>query len=885
MGGQVMPDLDYGGDVEAGTQKDEEGKPEKPDFSQVGQDCAFDFTPQPMYTETDVWVPEEFDDDPSNARDVSPLSESARSALMDLDMIFDQSDVAPRRIEIMQDWKAEHYDRGYQFLLWHRSQGWTMPGGGTGYGAGEQKQTAQLYHTNVYGEKKEIIVAALAREVPRVEFFPANPKHPPDQSMADIADDLKDIWAKNNNLQKLLQDAAGEFWNGGRTLFWTRYELNGDLYGYDDPDEPTVPETEANPPQEPIGDEGSTEYEEENESPVDSKAKRKPRGRAITTCIGKLGQKVPIYVDCQGHMGGVTIYEDKDVAIARSQFPWMRDKIKGGGDGTGETDLARIARENVRQAVSGQYVTGDSINRHTVVKHTYLRRSMFYDENVKDDVREELLDKFPDGVLLVKAGTEFCFARNECMDDHLEIGHPFPGKGQNRRSLGESLLPIQDYINEMVMLTLDFAKRTVPKKWMDHQAFAVDTIKSQNNIPGSIGPFERQPGVAVDQLIFIEPTPTPQPYLVTWVQWLITNLSEQISGALPSLFGAPITGQVGSEGVAIQRDQALQRVGCPWNSLQAMFASAARQAAMLTARCANKDIEDVIPGRGTISIKLNDMKGSVLCFPESNPEFPESWAQKEQRVTPIVDMALKSPDAAMSQMILDPTNLKEIRSILRLKGFNIKGSESVEMQEAELEILLRSTPQPNPKKIKMEQLLKKATEGMAQHVLNQQNGTITPEEQQQMQKAPAMMTMLEQQIQALPDMISTVPVRDDGSQNNSIHADICWKWMNSPDGRKFANGNEKQKQAFANVHLHWMEETAAAKKNAPKPPQPPPKVSFNVPADKMPPQEQAAIMTAGGIPSNPTDFEQHDEVDANREIQKKIVPDAQWAAEAPGAQK
>lgn len=878
----------HSSEVSADSQEGEAKAAPKFDPSEIGQYGPFDWTPEPLYLndpDNPVITFDEFEDDPSNPRDLTPLSEAGRNALLEMDTHFSQMDIAPRRIEVEQAWKSYHYRRGYQFLLRHRNGGWTMPGVSTGMSASAQKQIATLYHTNIYGEKGEIIISALAREVPKVEFFPANPKHPPDQQMADVADDLKDIWAKNNNLQALLQDTASEFWDADRAMHWTTFELNGEEYGYEDPDEPTVPENEQTPPEQPVGDEASTQYEEANKSPVNASAKRRPRGRAVTRCLGKLDAKVPIYVDCQGQMGMVSLRFDDDTAQTKARFSWMRDKIQGGGDGTGETELDRIARENVRQAVPGQYVTGDSLNRHTVRKHTYIRRSMFFDDCVPQQVRDELLSKFPDGVVLVKAGTEFAFARNECMDNHITIGHPFPGKGQNRRSLGESLLPIQDYVNELIMLTLDFAKRTIPKKWMDNQAFNVEALKTGKNIPGEIGPFERQPGVPVDQLIFIEPTPTPQPYLVTFVQWLITSLSEQISGALPSLFGAPITGQVGSEGVAIQRDQALQRVGCPWNSLQAMFASDARQAAMLTARCANKDIDDVIPGRGNISIKLNNMKGAVLCFPESNPNLPESWAQKETRVTALVDMALKSPDSTTGQMILSPMNTKELKSSLRLKGLVIKGESSVEKQEAELEVLLRSGPQPNPQKVKMKQLLQASTQGMAELVLKTQQQTITPEEQQQIQQAGPMLDQLEKQLQSLPDTISTVLVRDDGSQDNSTEADVCWEWMNGPDGRKFANGNEDQKNAFANVHLHWTEEIAAAKKIAQEnaPPPAPPKVSFNVPADKMPAPEAAAIVTAGGIPANPADFQQKETTDANREIAKKVVPDGIWANEAPGA--
>jgi hypothetical protein len=467
------------------------------------------------------------------------------------------------------------------------------------------------------------------------------------------------------------------------------------------------------------------------------------------------------------------------------------------------------------------------------------------------------------------------------MDDHCGIGHPFPGKGQNRRALGDSLLPIQDYANELISLALDFAKRTIAKKWMDSEAFSVEALKKQNNVPGSIGPFQRVPGVAVDQLIFIEPTPTPQPWLITFVQWVVTSLAEQISGALPSLFGAQISGQVGSEGVATQRDQAMQRQGCPWNSIQSMFASAARQAAMLMARCTTKDIDETVPGKGRVKINVNSLKGNVLCYAEQNPEFPESWSQKESRIMSVVDKALASPDSQFSKLVLDPKNLKAIRSAIRLNDFTIKGSASVEKQEAEFEVLLRSGPQPNPAKAKIQQAIEQAQDGIKQHIAEslQTRQVPPPDVQQQVQQAPQMISMLQQQMQQMPDELSTVNVRGDGSEDDDVEAGICFDWMNSADGRKFENGSPEQKAAFANVHLHWKEHTDAAKKlaAAAAPPPPPPKVSFSAAVDKLPAPEAAAAVSAGGIPANPGDFQQHRVTEANTDISKKVIPDSIWA--------
>ena len=116
------------------------------------------------------------------------------------------------------------------------------------------------------------------------------------------------------------------------------------------------------------------------------------------------------------------------------------------------------------------------------------------------------------------------------------------------------------------------SRRTVPKKWMNAEAFDMDAIKNEPNVPGSIGPFQPQPGLTVEsQYIMVEPTPTHQPALPDFIKWFITTLSEEISGALPSLFGNA-TGEKTVGNAVIQRDQALQRVGCPWNSIQDMFA-------------------------------------------------------------------------------------------------------------------------------------------------------------------------------------------------------------------------------------------------------------------------------------------------------------------------
>jgi hypothetical protein len=75
----------------------------------------------------------------------------------------------------------------------------------------------------------------------------------------------------------------------------------------------------------------------------------------------------------------------------------------------------------------------------------------------------------------------------------------------------------------------DYFKRTVPKKWMNAEAFDMEAIKNEPNVPGSMGPFQVQPGLTtMDQYIFVEPTPQPQPSMFEAIKYFMEQVSEEI---------------------------------------------------------------------------------------------------------------------------------------------------------------------------------------------------------------------------------------------------------------------------------------------------------------------------------------------------------------------
>ena len=823
------------------------------------------------------------------------LTDEEKAAVKKLIRECAKRDTAARRMEVEQAWEARLFKRGYQYLLPRRGGGWYLPSPTTGFGAGKQIQQAALYETNIYGAHCDIITSALVRDIPECRFEPFNPTYDPDITAADGAEDFKEIFARNNDLRALHTQAADYMCTDGRVLFYTRMVLDGQRFGYEDPadDEPVVPEDETSgAPESANVEEGQEEAQELNDSPLDGEEsgeesavtpqapKRKPRARETTDVFGKLEHKVPIQTQTIAEMDFVQAFKDVFVGVAKGMFPWVADKIKPGGQGTSETELDRIARVNCALALPGTYVTGDSFNRDCTVQWNWLRPAAFMEISNDEGLRDSIMKKCPDGMLAVYAGDTFCYARNESMDDHLHVLQCFPGSGQNRIALMSKVLSVQKRLNNFLDLLTDYFIACVPMKWLPEPIINVSAIQDQGNTPGGCRPYQLTPGVELKNAIVVEDSPQPNPMLWTVILAFFNDFPEMLSGALPSLFGAESnTDTVG--GISIQRDQALGRLSSPWGALQTAAATYFRQAVQCAAACREKlgqtELAQSINGK-TVSVNASALKGKVLCFPEVDSNFPETWTQRSSRFQQLMTEAGTNP--VVGKLLSLPKNMKVAKDAVGLNELDIPEAASVDKQLGEFEILLKTGPQPNPKiEQAKQQLLQHAKEAEAEG----------PEAMQQYEQ---LLPQAQAAVSALAPEISTIPVMQDASEDHQTEAQVCMDWLISPEGRKYKRGTEEERAAWANVHLHWQEHDAMAQKLAPPPPQKPPSESMSVAVDKMPPNVAAQILNQKfGINADQKDFEEQDATETEQTITEKaadfghgvIPPAAKPAAAISGA--
>jgi hypothetical protein len=742
------------------------------------------------------------------------LDDDEKRVLRELVILKCRTDVASRRFEVEQRWEERLFERGYQHLLPRRGGGWSLPGEKSVWGPLASADSAALYSTNIIGRDRDILCAAIAREVPTVEFFPKKAEDPASIRAADAANDYKYIYQKNSGLRELLMEAADLYLSDERVLFYTRHVKDAEAFGFEE--------------------DGKT-----------------PRGAEITSLFGVLEHKLPMQTQHQREMDAIQVFTELDIASARAKYPWKADKIRPGTPGIGEIELDMIARVNTRLALLGSYVTGDALQRDVTEQMAWLRPAAFFDDTVTKEMREGLLKKFPKGCLAVYCGQEFCYARNESMDDHLHVSHALPGKGQNRRGPQSSELPIQKRLNAWIDLMDAFFRRTVPRRHYNADVFDIEALQAQDNVPGKSSPFQPPPNTDVNQLVFVEPTPTHQPTMPDFIQSFFGEVPASLSGAADSLFSATAEDEPGPTPVGtirIRRDQALARAGLTWNAAKVAFAESTRQAAIAAAECREGTMSEYIPEKKSfVTVTANDLKGDVLCYPEYDAAFPESCTEREARFMKAIDGAALNP--FYQALIKIPKNLRVMADNVRMSEMSVPGEASVKKQLMELEQLTQTGPIPNPQRLEVEQ-----------HTAEMEaSGQLVPLE-------------VAKQIEGIPPLVSSIPVANDASEDHGVEAMTCFEWMNDEEGQKFKNGDAQQQEAFQNVYLHWKAHTDTQAKLSQQAPPMPPRLTIGMKDLPASGKSQAAAKTGLMIP--PGEFEKKDQIEMQRKIHEKVVPKA-----------
>lgn len=718
------------------------------------------------------------------------------SALKELLRTISRKEEAARREEIVRVWEAELFYRGYQHLLPRRAGGWEFAGQGTGYGKGEQN-VRSMFETNFYLSFGLSVISSLTRDTPKVRFAPVCPTDDADITAASSADKLKDIIIRDNNMLGLMADMATYLYTDGRAHFYTRYQKDGQRFGFKPQVEGLTPEEESAVPAE-------DSEEQEQEGSV-----REPRGREVITVHGALEVKVPIKANSISECEYLIHSREVDLAVAKGKYPDKADDIRVTRGGPAGDDIDRLARINVALGVDDNFITSDSEATDVTLQDAWLRPAALLE--IKDEqVRAELVEMSEQtGIHLIWAGECFIEAKVCAIEDHWNMIFATPGRyGAHRPALGTSYIPAQKVVNNWLELANDYLINGIPMKYMDADTFDVEHIKDQNNTPGGIRPIIATPGVSMEQLCWVEPTlQFPQELLAMIESFGEGTTGQLLTGVYPALAGGDTGSNDTGVGMEMQRDNALGRIGLPWRNIKEGIATTMQQAVQNLANNHDEDIKVSGSKKGDdpIIVELQDLKGKYLCFPETDENFPQSPTEKKNVLDKLLQAALQDPTGQMAEVVWSPCNYELIKNGSGLPDLYIPKAAAYEATLGVITQLKKEAPEPNPALIQIQEQAQQLTLQLA----------ATPEMAEQI--APQL-EQLQQQEQSIPPQVPSVEVDPDVDDHETAYL-TCLEWLRGPEGRSMKNGSDEVKAAYQNVKLYYMaqkelkeKEDAAAKK-------------------------------------------------------------------------
>lgn len=819
-------------------EQDDEVDPEgfDPSSMPLGTFAAFPVSDQ------EEWLPYLEDEDPGEFT----LELEQSNAVDAMVQAVAQCEPTARRLEVQNAWRQELMDRGFHNLRPADNYGWEVDGtdSKSKYGPYGSSVIKGNYATNVLGAHNDILVSALTRDVPRSEFFPAKPGNDGCITASDASNKYKHFIAHDNDYASKVAEIARYFCTDDRAVGYMAPWADAQQWGFEDDTDAVVPETEDAAPA-ADGAEPSTAPE----------AQKRPRIRSLLKVYGKLSDKCPIMAANQRAMGWRQIADEWDIAVTKATFPWVAKQIKGGGMGYAEIALDRVARQTINLAL--QRTTGDSILRDVTVFFTWMRPEMYMDDSCPKKLRPWFWKTFPKGFLAVHAGKQLAFVRNESMDEVLVGMHSRSGNGQNRRSLTESMVNPQLRLNNWIDLIDEVFRKTIPRVGLRSDVWDVDKMRNSSVRVGTLEPFMLPTGEDVNGTMVAFPMPTHQPSLPDFIRFFAGELAELITGAMPTLSASSNDDPETLGQSRMQNGNAMGRLTESWKSMCCGLAKLTELGVRWAARVQPDDaeVDSILPGKGRLSVKIADLQGGdVVAYPEGDANFPETWAEREARWTEIFQAAGSGNQFAV-ELMSDPRNAALFKQFMP-EGAVIPSADAVEKQQGEFEVLLQGAPIPNPKKALLEATITNGQQQIRQLQMQQEQNPDQP--LPELQQAQQMMAQGQQMLQGMPDEVSSVPVRADGSENDAVEALVCLGMINSPEGRRLSVSKKPaDMDAWKNLMMHWQEHDASAKQQESKNQKPlVPKVSATVAVDKLAPPAQAQALQEMGLPIQAADVEQ-----------------------------
>src|SRR5882762_6252227 len=675
-------------------------------------------------------------------------------ALRELVRQYREEGIVARRHEIRRIRQARLFWQGLQYAWWNpNDMNWHLP---FEQKFNDDRALEEMpryqFVTNFYQGFGLSFVAVLSQDVPSVRFYPQSAQSLMDIAAAKAASDVAELVERNNHVEQLLTSIGYFLWTDGKLGAYVRYVADGQRFGFREqeilagveiPLGPDVWKCSSCGMETAVGSDQITDNSEQGagDEELNAETQRSLRGEKeggvkpplhgggvamlCPGCGAELGEKelkraervtVPRVVETRRVANGQEVisiagglelntpvwanemhefpYLQWQTEVHRAKlkaaYPNAANKIETTPSQGAEDVYARVSRISVEQGLPSIH-PGDALMNLITFDRTWLRPWAFY--SVEDeDVRRELLALFPDGCYVGFAGDAYCEARNESMDDHWRVLHALPGDGQNRPSVGDSLVQVQERYNVLSNMQAETYEYGIPPIYADPQVLDFDALANQVAEPAAHFPARARPGQPLAAGFFQPAAAQVPPDMLRHQQDLIGPVAQFLTGLFPAVFGGNMEDVKTASGYALARDQALGRLGLVWRRLKQFYGEVMLLGVESFRKNRPEDVDVPLLGPDGMldarMIRVADLKGNVAVHPEADETFPRLKSQQRG----VLQQLFGLKDPLIQEAMADPANIGYIKNVLGLTELVVPGEDSRNKQLREIQALLGAAP-------------------------------------------------------------------------------------------------------------------------------------------------------------------------------------------------
>jgi DNA-directed RNA polymerase subunit RPC12/RpoP len=755
---------------------------------------------------------------PNNER-LEELKPKLVNALRDLVRQYREEGVVARRHEIRRIRQARLFWQGLQYSWWNpNDMNWHLP---FEQRFADDRSLAEMpryqFVTNFYQGFGLSFIAVLSQDVPSVRFYPQSAQSLEDISAARAASDVAQLIEQNNHVEHLLTLVGYHLWTDGKLGGYVRYVADGQRFGFHDEHELEAVEI-------PLGEDVYVCPSCGKETPASSRpsarndretvcpgcgaalgeanlrkaervtvprvvgTRRVANGQEVISIIGGLELNTPVWANEMHEYPYLQWQAEVHRAKLKAAYPHAADKIEVSPSQGAEDVYARVSRLSVSQGLPSIH-PGDALVNLITFDRTWIRPWAFYALEDKE-VREELLALFPDGCYAAFAGDAYCESRSETMDDHWRVLHALPGDGQNRPSVGDSLVQVQERYNVLSNMQAETYEYGIPPIYADPQVLDFDALANQVAEPAAHFPARARPGQPL-AAGFFQPVPAQvPPDMIRHQQDLIGPVAQFLTGLFPAIFGGNMEDVKTASGYALARDQAMGRLGLVWRRTKQFYADLMLLSVDTFRKSRPEDAEIPLLGPDGVFdsrlIRLADLKGNIQAHPEADETFPRLKSQQRG----VLQQLFSINDPVIQRALTEPANIGYIKNVMGLNELVVPGEDSRNKQLREIQQLLASAPIIVP-------TISPVISSEARNLSSSGGGR----EEQRDSSSPvagAAAAPNDHEASAGVLLLPSVPV-DELLDDHASEFEECKRWANSDAGQSARMTNPA---GFANVRAH-----------------------------------------------------------------------------------